>query len=58
MAAHEIGNRGIATRAKDEQAAGFYRRWKFQPMPADPFLLVIPMELVRASLAAASRAAV
>lgn len=57
MAAREIGGRGIVARAKDEQAAGFYRRWKFQPMPGDPLLLIIPMEVVRASLAATSSAA-
>ena len=40
--------------AKDELATRFYLRWKFQPMPGDPFLLIIPMEVVRASLAAAA----
>lgn len=53
-AADQTGGRGIITHAKDEAAAGFYLRWKFQRMPGDPLLLVIPMEMVRASLAAAS----
>lgn len=57
LGAREIGGRGIVARAKDEQAAGFYQRWKFHPMPGGPLLLVIPMEMVRASLAAASEAA-
>lgn len=53
-AADQTGGRGIITHAKDEAAAGFYLRWKFQRMPGDPLLLVIPVKMVRASLAAAS----
>jgi GNAT superfamily N-acetyltransferase len=55
-AADQIGGRGIMTHPRDEQAAGFYLRWRFQRMPGDPLLLVIPMQVVRASLAAASQA--
>jgi GNAT superfamily N-acetyltransferase len=57
LAAREIGGRGIMTHPKDEQAASFYLRWKFQRMPGDPLLLVIPMEVIRASLAAAAQVA-
>jgi GNAT superfamily N-acetyltransferase len=56
-AAQQIGGRGIMAHAKDEEAVGFYLRWKFQRMPGDPLLLVIPMEVVRTSLEAASQAA-
>lgn len=49
-AATQIGGRGIMTQAKDEEAAGFYLRWKFVRMPGDPLLMVIPMEVVRSSL--------
>ena len=52
-AAQQIGGRGIMTHAKDEEAARFYLRWKFERMPGDPLLLVIPIEVVRASLEAA-----
>ena len=52
-----IGGRGIVTNAKDEAAAAFYMRWKFQRVPGNPLLLVIPMELVRGSLAEASSVA-
>ncbi|MGH7100618.1 MAG: hypothetical protein ACREE4_23620, partial [Stellaceae bacterium] len=58
LAAREIGGRGIIANAKDEQAAAFYLRWKFRRMPSDPLLLVMPMELVRASLTAAAQEAV
>ncbi|MGH7080394.1 MAG: GNAT family N-acetyltransferase, partial [Acetobacteraceae bacterium] len=57
LAAREIGGRGIIANAKDEPAAAFYLRWKFRRMPSDPLLLVIPMELVRASLTAAAQEA-
>ena len=53
-AAAQIGGRGIMTQAKDEEAAGFYLRWKFVRMPGDPLLMVIPIEVVRASLEAAA----
>jgi len=52
-AAALIGGRGIVTQAKDEAAARFYLRWKFVRMPGDPLLLIIPIEMVIASLAAA-----
>ena len=56
-AAQQIGGRGIMAHAKDEAAVGFYLRWKFERMPSDPLLLVIPIEVVRTSLEAAAQAA-
>lgn len=53
-AAAQIGGRGMITHPIDEQAASFYLRWKFQRMPGAALLLVIPMDVVRASLAAAA----
>lgn len=55
--AHYVGGRGIMTYAKDDDAAAFYLKWKFQQMPGDERLLVIPMEVVRSSLAEALSAA-
>lgn len=54
-AAEQIGGRGIMAHAKDEEAAQFYLRWKFVRMPSDPLLMIIPIEKVRASLAAAAQ---
>lgn len=54
-AAAQIGGRGIMAHAKDEEAAQFYLRWKFERMPGDPLLMVIPIEVVRASLEAAEQ---
>jgi GNAT superfamily N-acetyltransferase len=56
-AADQIGGRGVMTHAKDEEAARFYLRWKFQRMPSNPLLLVMPIEVVRASLVEASQEA-
>jgi GNAT superfamily N-acetyltransferase len=57
LAAREIGGRGIMVDAIDEDAARFYLRWKFKPMPGNPLLLIKSMDIVRASLAAATQAA-
>jgi GNAT superfamily N-acetyltransferase len=57
LAAREIGGRGIMVDAVDEDAAGFYLRWKFKRMPGNPLLLIMQMDVVRASLAAAIQAA-
>ena len=54
-AAEQIGGRGIMAHAKDEDAAQFYLRWKFVRMPSDPLLLIIPIEIVKASLEAAAQ---
>lgn len=56
-AAGAIGGRGILVNAIDEDAARFYVRWKFKPMPGNPLLLILPMDVLRASLAAAAQAA-
>jgi GNAT superfamily N-acetyltransferase len=57
LAAREIGGRGLMVHAIDEEAASFYQRWKFKPMPGNPLLLIIPMDVIRATLAAAAPAA-
>ena len=49
-AAAQIGGRGIMAHAKDEEAARFYLRWKFDRMPGDAPFMVIPIEVVRTSL--------
>jgi GNAT superfamily N-acetyltransferase len=58
VAAQQIGGRGIMTHAKDEEAVRFYLRWNFQRMSDDSMLMVIPIEVVRASLDAAAQQAV
>lgn len=42
-----IGAMAVVTHAKDEAAARFYRRYDFQPFPASPFHLFLPMAVVR-----------
>lgn len=49
-ASEEIGARLLLVHALDDQAAGFYRRFGFQPSPTDPRNLQLLMKDIRASL--------
>jgi len=43
----EIQGWAVAVEATDERAAGFYRRYGFQPLPETPKRLFLPMLVVR-----------
>ena len=38
-----IGVHALFVDAKDEQAAAFYRKYGFRPLPSDPLRLVLPL---------------
>ena len=38
-----VGVHALFVDAKDEQAAAFYRKYSFQPLPSDPLRLVLPL---------------
>lgn len=44
LAGHIIGAKGILVHAKDEQAASFYVRYGFRPLPSDQQTLLLPVE--------------
>lgn len=47
-AADTIGARAVPVRAKDDNAAGFYKHFHFEPSPSDPYhLLLIMKDLLR-----------
>lgn len=54
-ASEEIGARLLLVHALDDQAAGFYRRFGFEPSPTDPHNLQLLMKDIRASLEQARR---
>lgn len=41
-----VGVRAIMLHAKDEKAAGFYRKYKFLESPANPLTFFLPIETV------------
>lgn len=49
-AADIIGCRAVMVHAKDDAAGAFYRRFGFEPAPADPFRLFLLMKDIKASL--------
>ncbi|HYT48735.1 MAG TPA: GNAT family N-acetyltransferase [Burkholderiales bacterium] len=38
-----VGVHALFVDAKDREAAGFYRRYGFRPLPSDPLRLVLPL---------------
>jgi GNAT superfamily N-acetyltransferase len=47
-AADTIGARAVLVHAKDDNAAGFYKHFHFEPSPSDPYhLLLIMKDLLR-----------
>jgi GNAT superfamily N-acetyltransferase len=38
-----VGVHALFVDAKDERAAGFYRKYVFRPLPSDPLRLVLPL---------------
>lgn len=38
-----VGVHALFVDAKDKEAAGFYRRYGFRPLPSDPLRLVLPL---------------
>lgn len=50
VAADQIGGRAVVVHAKDESAAGFYRRWGFNELPENPQHLYVLMKDLRASI--------
>lgn len=42
-AAKEVGGFALFVDAKDEDAAGFYKKYGFTPFPSNPLILVIPI---------------
>jgi predicted N-acetyltransferase YhbS len=50
QAADIIGCRAVMVQAKDEAAKAFYRRFGFDPSPADPFRLFLLTKDIKASL--------
>ena len=38
-----VGVHALFVDAKDEQAAAFYRKYSFRPLPSDPLRLVLPL---------------
>jgi len=50
QAANIIGCRAFMVHAKDESAHAFYRRFGFEPSPADPFQLFLLMKDIKASM--------
>lgn len=48
--ASEIGVRALLVHAKDEEAAGFYRRFGFLPSPINNRTLVLPTETASAAI--------
>lgn len=41
------GGIGLFVDAKDDEAAGFYRHFGFEPIPSQPLALFLPMQTVR-----------
>jgi len=39
----QVGVHALFVDAKDEQAAAFYRKYNFRPLPSDPLRLVLPL---------------
>lgn len=54
-AADEVGGRAVVVHAKDGEAAGFYRRFGFTPLPGNPQHLYLLMKDLRASIAQVGR---
>lgn len=54
-AAAEVGGRAVVVHAKDGEAASFYRRFGFAPLPGNPQHLYLLMKDLRASIAQAGR---
>ena len=50
-AAGEVGGRAVVVNAKDDKAAGFYRRFGFTPLPGNLHLLYLLMKDLRKSIA-------
>lgn len=42
--ADAVGGRALIVHAKDEEAAGFYQHFDFEPSPTDPLHLFLPMD--------------
>mgnify|MGYP001612405852 CR=1 FL=1 len=42
-----VGVHALFVDAKDEQAAAFYRKYAFRPLPSDPLRLVLPLAGLR-----------
>ena len=38
-----VGVHALFVNAKDKEAAGFYRKYGFRPLPSDPLRLVLPL---------------
>lgn len=49
-AGDQLGIRAVVVQAVDEEAAGFYRQYGFQPATADGLSLMMPLTVVRSSL--------
>ncbi len=49
-ASHSVAMRAVVVHALDEDAAGFYARFGFQPASAEPLTLMVPLEAVRRTL--------
>ena len=50
QAADIVGCRAVMVHAKDESAQRFYRRFGFEPAPADPYCMFLLMKDIKASL--------
>ncbi len=53
-ASRSVAMRAVLVHALDEEAAGFYARFGFQPASAEPLTLMVPLEAVRRTLANAA----
>lgn len=45
-AAREVGGFALFVDAKDEDAAAFYKKYGFTPLPSNPLILVIPISSI------------
>lgn len=50
VAATEVGGRAVVVHAKDEAAAGFYRRFGFTPLPGNPHHLYLLVKDLRRTI--------
>lgn len=50
-ASRSVAMRAVLVHALDEKAAAFYSRFGFKPVSAEPLMLMVPLEVVRRTLA-------
>jgi GNAT superfamily N-acetyltransferase len=49
-ASEAVGVRAILVHAVDDEACGFYLKFRFMPFPTNPRTLVLPLETVKAAI--------